>query len=222
MSAHEVPDDGEKIHSLADAAREFFSRPGPRLILATAAAHWARRAVAGPPTVGDAVAAGAVIVWWPLQEWLAHKHLLHWEPRPVAGRHVDPFFARKHREHHREPRIIANTLLPVRVVRDAIPASMAVFRLLVPAVRARRTANAMYSTMALAYEWTHFLVHTGYKPKSAFFKRVRRNHRLHHYRNENYWLGFTFPAVDTALGTDPDPSSVSASQTARDLYGLGT
>ena len=95
-----------------------------------------------------------------------------------------------------------------------------VWLLLVGPRRAAVTAMATYSSMALLYEWTHFLVHTGVPPRSAFAKRVRRNHRLHHFRNEAYWLGFTWPDVDRWLGTEPDPASVPRSPTAMDLFGL--
>ncbi|MFO0630041.1 MAG: sterol desaturase family protein [Polyangiales bacterium] len=214
-------DDGEAVTTLRDAARVFASRPGPRLIAATVAGCWARRARLGAPTAGDLVAALAVAAWWPLQEWAAHRWLLHLRPRDVAGVRLDPHFARVHRAHHRAPRRIAPTLLPLGVVLGAIPGSLAVFRGLIPGRKARRTAMATYASMALLYEWTHFLVHTGVKPRSALYRRIRRNHRLHHYRNERYWLGFTLPHVDALLGTEPDPRSVPHSPTARDLFGLG-
>lgn len=214
-------DDGESITSLRAAARVFFARPGPRLIAATALGSWARRALAGPFTAGDLAVAAAVAAWWPLQEWGAHRWLLHLRPRAVFGLRVDPYFARAHRRHHRDPRRIGPTLLPLRVVLGAVPGASLAFRLLLRDVRRRRTAMATYATMALLYEWTHFLVHTGVKPRSAFYRRVRRNHRLHHYRNENYWYGFTLPHVDAALGTEPDPRDVPHSKTARDLFGMG-
>lgn len=220
MSEHAIEDDAESIRTLAEAARVFASRPGPRLIAATAGAMWAARAALGPPGVADVVAAGAALAWWPFQEWLMHKHLLHLEPRTIFGRPFDPLFARKHRAHHRDPRDIDKTLLPLSVIAGAIPGTSAGWLLLVGPRRAAVTAMATYSTMALAYEWTHFIVHTGVQPKTAYGKKVRRNHRLHHYRSEDHWLGFTVPAVDAWLGTDPDPASVPRSKTAMDLHGL--
>ncbi len=214
-------DDGEAITTLREAARVFFARSGPRVIAATALGAWARRALEGPPCLADLLTAAAVVAWWPLQEWGAHRWLLHLRPRVVAGLSIDPKFARVHRAHHRRPQRIAFTLLPMGVVLGAIPGSLAVFRALVRGRKARRTAMATYATMALVYEWTHFLVHTGVKPRSAYYKRVRRNHRLHHYRNEHSWLSFTLPQVDALLGTEPDPRAVPHSKTARDLFGLG-
>jgi len=212
--------DGEEIETLAEAVRVFFSRPGPRFIAKNAALGWGLRAFLGPPVLSEVAICAGVVAWWPLQEWLAHKHLLHHEPREIFGKKVDPLFAQKHRAHHVDPRDIDLTLLPKEVLHAAMPANVAAWLLLAGVRRQAVTGMAAYATMALAYEWTHFIVHTGYKPKSAYAKRVRKNHRLHHYRNENYWLGFVAPMIDRILGTDPDPRKVPASKTVRDLFGL--
>ena len=42
-----------------------------------------------------------------------------------------------------------------------------------------------------AYEWTHYLVHSDYRPQSRWYRSVWRNHRLHHYKNEHYWFTVT-------------------------------
>jgi hypothetical protein len=209
------------IRGYREALRVFFSRPGPRLIAATAGATWLARATLGPPGLGDLGTAAAVIAWWPLQEWLAHQHLLHLKPRQRAdGSVLDPMFAERHRHHHAHPDEVDTTLLPIEVVRGAIPVASAAFVLLLGPRRRTLTAMATYSTMALVYEWTHFIVHTGVRPRSAFARKVRSNHLLHHFRNERYWLAFTMPLVDRLMGTDPDPASVERSKTAMDLHGL--
>ena len=209
--------DGEAVTTLRDAAAMFFSKPGPRRIATYAAGAWALRVALGRPRAGDLAVTAAVAAWWPLQEWLAHKYLLHLEP--VEGRR-DPLFARRHRAHHVEPREIDLTLLPTEVLDIAMPVNVALWLLLLGGRRSAVTGMAAVATMALVYEWTHLLVHTGYKPKGEFFKKVRRNHRLHHYRSEKNWLGFTLPLVDELLGTAPDPRSIPFSETARDLFGL--
>ena len=212
--------DAESIETLRDAARVLFSRRGPRTIARIAALSWGARALAGPPGPLDVVAASAAIAVWPLQEWAAHKYLLHFEPRTILGKHVDPYFARKHRDHHADPRDVDLTLLPLRVILGAAPITGGAWLLLFGGTRAGLTAIATYSTMALVYEWTHLLVHTSYRPESELAKTVRRNHLLHHFRNEDYWLAFTMPFVDTLLGTAPDPASVPRSKTVMDLHGL--
>ena len=41
--------------------------------------------------------------------------------------------------------------------------------------------------MAFAYEWIHYLTHTAYRPRGALYRGMWRYHRLHHFKNENYW-----------------------------------
>lgn len=215
------PVEATSIRTLREAFRVFVSRRGPRAIIKQVVASWGVRALLGPPSITEIPVVASVVAWWPVQEWLAHKYLLHLEPRTIAGQRIDPGFARVHRAHHRNPDDVDLTLLPLAVVRSAVPASIA-FWLVAGLGSPRRTATgvATYATMSLVYEWTHFLVHTGYRPRSRFFRRVRRNHRLHHFHNEDYWLSFTWPGVDRWLGTEPDPRAVSHSETARRLHDL--
>jgi hypothetical protein len=73
--------------------------------------------------------------------------------------------------------------------------------------------------IGLAYEWTHYLVHTDYHPKHAVYRAIWRNHRLHHFKNEHYWFAVTSPGTaDRVLGTYPDPQTVPTSPTARNLF----
>lgn len=206
--------EASSLHELGDVARVMLTRPGIRTMLRAAGGAWALRALLGPPGPRDVLAAAGALAWWPLQEWLAHKHLLHLPPITIGGRTFDPLFARKHREHHADPDDVDTTLLPPEVIDAAIPAAAVAWIVLLGPSRAAVTGFATYSTMALVYEWTHLLVHTSVRPRSAFYARVRRNHRLHHYRNERYWLGFTLPHLDALLGTDPPPASVPRSKTA--------
>ena len=211
--AREIADAAE-LHELIDVARVLAAQPTIRRMARAAGGAWALRALMGPPGPRDVLAAGAALAWWPLQEWLAHKYLLHLEPFELAGRRIDPFFAQKHRAHHEDPDLVEGILLPREVIDRAIPAAATAWLALFGPTRAAVTGFAAYSTMAIVYEWTHLLVHTSVKPKGAFYARVRRNHRLHHYRNEHYWLAFTVPWVDSWLGTDPPPASVPRSPTA--------
>ena len=76
------------------------------------------------------------------------------------------------------------------------------------------------ATLGLLYEWTHYLIHSDYRPKNRVYKAVWRNHRLHHYKNEHYWFTVTTTATaDRLFGTYPDPTSVPTSKTAKNLHG---
>ena len=223
MSAPEAaPEDPEddlrQVRSLRDAARLFCRQPGPRFMLAAAALPAGLRLLAGRPRLRDAGIALAMPLAWGFQEWLAHKYLLHMKPRRFLGRRLDFSFARVHRAHHREPWKRGPVFLPLPVVVGAAPLAAAAW--LLAFRRDRRsalTAMTAYAAMALAYEWTHFLTHTGYAPKSRYASEVVRSHRLHHFKNERFWLGFTVPLVDRILKTAPAPADVETSRTARSL-----
>lgn len=210
------------IRTHGQAVRVFFSKRTPKAIAKIAAGTWAARLLLGPPTLRDVAAATTAIAVWPVQEWLLHKYVLHLEPRTVGGVRIDPQFARAHRNHHADPRDIDMTLLLFDVVRNSAPIAAGLWLLAFGSTRAAVTGMATYSTMALFYEWTHFIVHTNVKPLTAYGERVRRNHRLHHFRHEGYWFAFTVPLIDRLFGTAPDPKTITRSETAMDLHGLHT
>jgi sterol desaturase/sphingolipid hydroxylase (fatty acid hydroxylase superfamily) len=68
-----------------------------------------------------------------------------------------------------------------------------------------------------AYEWSHFLIHTPYRPRGRYYRAIWRGHRLHHYKNEHFWFGVTSTVADHLLRTAPDQRSVPKSETARTL-----
>ena len=72
------------------------------------------------------------------------------------------------------------------------------------------------------YEWTHYLVHSDYRPRSRWYRSVWRNHRLHHYKNEHYWFTVTSAGTaDRLFGTYPaDPAAVRPSPTVKALHAL--
>lgn len=226
LSASAVPhlDTPQARASLAAQAAHFFTFASPLVLLVNALALVAARVGVGVAS-GDAGAASAAwmsiavaaatAAWWPLQEWLFHRVLLHLRPRRVFGFLVDPHFARAHRAHHKQPWIVEQTLLPLRVLAVLVPAQA--LWLLVPSTTLALTAAATYAISALVYEWVHYLCHSHYVPRSAYYRRIWRNHRLHHFKNERHWFSFTVPAVDAWLGTEPHVDDVATSSTVRTL-----
>ena len=77
------------------------------------------------------------------------------------------------------------------------------------------TGALFASVLTLTYEWIHFLIHTDYAPRHAAYRRLHRAHRLHHFRNERYWLGVTRRFGDKVLGTNPEKKDVEISPTAK-------
>ncbi len=102
-----------------------------------------------------------------------------------------------------------------------IPIDTAIALLAFPRLHTGLTFLVVLALMGMGYEWTHYLIHSDYRPKSAIYKAIWRNHRLHHYKNEHYWFTVTTAATaDRVLGTYPDPATTQTSRTAKNLHAL--
>lgn len=206
--------------SLADAAREFVRHPTPWLLAGALLVAMVARIAVGDWRWSDAVLPLVVLAAFPLFEWLIHVVVLHWKPRRIAGLTIDPVLARKHREHHVDPRIVKLIFIPLQSLLGALASALIVAFVLLPRTGLGLTFLVVLFTIGLVYEWTHYLVHTDYKAKTAFYRMIWRNHRLHHFKNEHYWFGVSTPGTaDRVLGTYPDPQSVQTSPTAKNLHG---
>jgi sterol desaturase/sphingolipid hydroxylase (fatty acid hydroxylase superfamily) len=206
--------------TLGQAARTFLTRPQPWLLLAAVLVAWTARALHGGFGWSDLVVLGAYLAAFPFVEWIVHTSLLHWKPRKIAGRTIDPLVARKHREHHVDPQVLDLIFIPIPALLSAA-AGVVLVAVLVPAPIGLMLA-ATITSVGLVYEWTHYLVHTDYRPRTAAYRAIWRHHRLHHYKNENYWFTVTTAnTADRVLGTQPAPNEVPTSPTARDLLGTG-
>jgi sterol desaturase/sphingolipid hydroxylase (fatty acid hydroxylase superfamily) len=218
---------GPDVKTLGEAGREFAKRHSPWMILAAIAALVVARALIGDPSWRDAVAVAAMLVVYPFGEWAIHVYLLHAKPIELRGRHYELPTTRDHRYHHRHPNNLMTLLLDAQELAEllliAVPVVVVSGGLLVGLLAGAVPIGALVSA-ALAgyvlvgvYEWTHFLIHTAYRPRSRYFRSVWRNHRLHHFKNEHYWHGITQNISDRVLGTNPDQREVERSPTARTL-----
>jgi hypothetical protein len=168
----------------------------------------------------DAVVLAAILGLQPFTEWVIHVTVLHWKPRTIGRLTVDPLGARRHRQHHRDPKVLGLVLVPRPVLIATCLAQVPFYLLVAPTVRLAFTAMLVSSAMYLTYEWTHFLIHSTYRPRSRYYRYVYRAHRLHHFRNEKYWFGVTVHVADHAFRTFPAKDAVPVSDTAFSL-GVG-
>ncbi|QCQ91095.1 sterol desaturase family protein [Rhodococcus sp. SGAir0479] len=207
--------------TLAGAAREFVRHPSPWIIGGLLAGALTIRLVLGGWTWADALVPVVMAALFPVLEWLIHVFVLHWRPKRIAGITIDPLLARKHRAHHGDPRNIPLDFIPTPVFVWLVPLLLATALLGFPRVELGLTFLIVITALGLAYEWTHFLIHTDYKPTSAPYRATWRHHRNHHYRNEHYWFTVTSSGTaDRVFGTEPDPDAVEKSPTAKRLHGL--
>jgi sterol desaturase/sphingolipid hydroxylase (fatty acid hydroxylase superfamily) len=206
--------------TLGTAFRAFWRYPSPWMISTTLVAAIGLRIGAGGWRWTEALAPVALVVAFPFIEWLVHVCILHWRPRRVAGREIDSLLARKHRAHHADPRDLPLVFIPWQSLVAVLMALVLVALLAFPRAGMGLTFLVSVATLGLVYEWTHYLIHGVYQPRSRVYKSVWRSHRLHHYKNEHYWFTVTTTATaDRVFGTYPDPATVEKSATAKNLHG---
>lgn len=206
--------------SLGTTGKEFWRHPSPYMISATIVVALVWRIQQGDWRLSDLWAPVVWVAMFPVLEWVIHVFILHWRPRKVAGVKIDSELARDHRRHHADPRDIPLVFIPWRSLIAVIAGDFAIALFAFPRLGQGLTFLFVVGVTGLAYEWSHYLIHSDYKPRTAVYKAVWRNHRLHHYKNEHYWFTVTSTATaDRLFGTYPDPGEVKASPTAKNLHG---
>ena len=206
----------DSAFSLGAAVRTFAGWRSPQVIAALLLLTLAGRIFVGHWSWWDLLVPVLILGAQPFTEWLIHVYLLHFKPRTVNGRTVDPLVSRKHRAHHADPKDVGLVFIPLPALFGLVFGLAAVLLPTMPLSRGLSALLAAY-TMLFAYEWTHFLIHSSYRPRHAPYRYMWRAHRNHHFRNEHYWFGVTMHLADHVLGTFPERSAVEVSPTARTL-----
>lgn len=216
-----------EVKTLGHAWHEFRHKRSPQVIVGAILLVLTVRLLIGDFSWRDIAAAAGMLVVYPFAEWAIHVYLLHLRPFSLGGRRVELVTTRAHRQHHEAPNDLNMVLLgpleaaAVLLLAAPIPPGLAALLCLwagasVP-VAALTTALLSGYVLVGVYEWTHFLIHTAYRPRTRYFGSISRSHRLHHFKNEHYWHGITSTLGDRVLGTFPDQREVARSPTARTI-----
>jgi hypothetical protein len=209
--------------SLAAAFRIFLRETPPRILVLAFGLMLGSRIVAALTTgwgalrLSDLLIAGVIFVLHPFVEWCIHVYVLHFRPRQWGGLRIDFAAARYHRAHHVDPWDLRYVAMPLSAMFTGAAILVASYAMLISSAGGVHTAMLASATLALLYEWGHFLTHTSYRPRGVIYKRIYKFHRLHHFKNERYWMGVTRHLGDYVLGTMKDPREVETSATAKDL-----
>ena len=218
------------ITSLDGAARAFARSSSGRVISVATCLAVVVRVALGNWSFGDALAVLAVVVALGPVEWVIHRRLLHAEPGSTLAELLGT--RDSHERHHRDPddmewlllrrpNAIGSCLAIIAPVAAAVEglSRIGVSPSVASSARANGATIVLIGLVALLhYEWVHLLVYSRYRPRSRYYSRLAKNHRLHHFRNESYWLGVTIDTGDRLARTLPvDRSAVPLSETARAL-----
>ncbi len=212
--------------SLRACWREFMTHFSPRAVLAALALALAARIYVGDWSWHDLLPPLALLAAQPFVEWVIHKYLLHLPPMHLFGRRVEFYGSIQHRTHHLDPADLDRVLLkPIEVISFIVQIAivMVLIALAVagplgwPVLPLALTAIVFSYLGLLRYEFSHFLIHTPYVPRTRWYRTIWRNHRLHHFKHEGYWMGVSSSLGDRLLGTNPDQRTIPKSLTARTL-----
>lgn len=207
--------------TLGEVFRAFWHHPSPYILTTCLVAAGTARVLVGGGSWWELAVPAGLLAVMPVVEWLIHVCILHWRPRKVAGVTVDPLLSRKHRQHHASPREIPLVFVPWQVELYLPLIILGVAWLVMPGWPATLTMVSVVYLLLSGYEWTHYLLHSDYRPRSRWYRAVWRNHRLHHYKSEHYWFTVTTAGTaDRLFGTNPDPSTVPTSPTVQRLHAL--
>ncbi len=146
-----------------------------------------------PPVLG-------VVLLYPFVWYGLHRFVLHgrWLYRM---RWSAALWKRIHFDHHQDPHRLAvlfgsplNTIPTMAVIAGPIGALLAGW----PGAAAGFCA-ALLTTCV--YEFVHCIQHLNYKPKSRLLQRLKREHLLHHFQNENGNYGIVSAMPDRCFGS---------------------
>ncbi len=216
-----------EVKTLGHAWHEFRRKRSPRVIAGAIVAALVARLTIGDFSWREGPAVAGMLVIYPFAEWTIHVYLLHLRPFKLRKRRVELATARAHREHHEQPNdlrmVILGPLEATGLIFFIVPLLPFLAGMVCTLLGASVPFGALVSAvltgyvLVAVYEWTHFLIHTAYRPRTRYFRSIWRTHRLHHFKNEHYWHGITNTISDHVLGTHPDQRDVSRSPTARTL-----
>jgi sterol desaturase/sphingolipid hydroxylase (fatty acid hydroxylase superfamily) len=120
----------------------------------------------------------AGIVMWTLTEYWLHRTLFHWIPETKWGPRMHFFL---HGVHHDWPSDKYRLVMPPAV---SISLFFVFGALWIGLLGAHGWAiHAGYTIGYMIYDMTHYYVHWG-KPKSKFFRMLRRHHMSHHFNDK--------------------------------------
>jgi hypothetical protein len=204
LKSAEVSSDEEQEavpKTMRDAVHRFFLGPdrGPISIVGLLAGFlgWRLGMEAAVRPTDGLVFAVSIVFWW-FQEHIMHQRLLH-SDFDWMGKEI-------HQGHHKKP-YFHISIDPAGLMLGWLAVVHVILRLVLP-VDLAVSATVGYAGAGLVYEWAHYVAHTRVKPANAFWKRVRDNHIKHHMVDDCYWFGFSLPAIDDWMGTNPSVQEV--------------
>ncbi|PFD38758.1 fatty acid hydroxylase [Bacillus cereus] len=157
----------------------------------------------------------AGVVFYTLNEYVTHRFLFH--IKPPKNRFLLKMLRRLHYDHHVYPDDLKLLFLPVWYSLPGFAIYLFVLYGFTKSVTVTLSFGIGMIIMLLVYEWKHYIAHKPIRPFTKFGRWLKKQHILHHYKNEKYWFGVSNPVYDFLFGTYKDGKDVELSETARNL-----
>jgi len=127
---------------------------------------------------------------WTFVEYTLHRFVFHIPQRGAFSKKV---YFYMHGIHHDVPQDATRLVMPLGA---SIPMGIVVFfllRLIAPHTYLAILAGVL--TGYMVYDFLHFATHF-YNFNFSWFKKIKKNHLLHHYKDHTKNFGFTSPVWD--------------------------
>ena len=131
--------------------------------------------IAALPSLGLTI--GGIVAWTFTEYWL-HRTFFHWQPKTSWGPRMH-FFV--HGVHHDWPHDKYRLVMPPAVSITLFFVFLAIWLLALGSYG--WAFHAGYVCGYMIYDLTHYYLHHG-KPKSTYFKKLRRHHMSHHFNKK--------------------------------------
>jgi sterol desaturase/sphingolipid hydroxylase (fatty acid hydroxylase superfamily) len=134
---------------------------------------------------------------WTITEYLLHRFVFHYVPKPEWARRLHFIF---HGVHHDYPSDAKRLVMPPSASIPLAAAFFFLFRALLP-------ANDEYAFFPgfmigyLAYDMTHYAIHH-FNFKGGVWKKIKQHHMLHHYQDPTKGYGVSSPFWDKIFRSD--------------------
>ncbi len=171
-------------------------------------------AISGPALSPLWILVGAILFY--ASEYVWHRFVFHAPPARWPG--LRALQRRLHYDHHAQPSRHDLLFLPLWFLAPVLAANAALFAVIF-GVAAVAPMVFGVGLAILYYEWTHYVAHIPYQPRTAWGRYIKRYHLRHHFISEKFWFGVSNPSFDYVYGTCPEPKAVEKSPYVRDLFG---
>lgn len=137
------------------------------------------------------------LLFWTLTEYVLHRFVFHFEPSSKWGQRIHFIF---HGVHHDYPNDAMRLVMPPSVSIPLATGFYFLFHLVLPAQWVPAFFAAFMSGY-LFYDISHYAMHH-FTFKSAFWKRLKQHHMLHHYTDASKGYGVSSALWDKIFRSD--------------------